>query len=560
MATGRRPGRGLLLVFIAAAANVILWTEFLLYSQNTLLRSGRWISTKRMMGVGLSSDSFLLTRAPLHRNRLDLGAYQGHNEVVWRRPFAPDTLGFSFLIPAGSELNVLFNKTADGFSGLRLSADPSHPGLFFHADPDARFTSARELPLALRPGRWHRLELRFAAGRLDILMDGGKAASLAEPAREGQLFGFRGGGKAALVDDIVIRDASGRTERESFRNREARRGVLARHAAAAVLILALGFALGRLRGLPSRESALRLSAAGILCAVVGALLFLFDFWYWSRLPLDPLSRPLAEERQPAAVETVEAARHALFSGWHSLAGGRRMGHDDFFSQGYPAQRVWAGPVFCGRDPARPPEPLGAAELAALLARRKTSYRILFAGSSQTIGAGARELSETFFARIHRSLAAARGPAFPIESLNTAVSGSDVTESFREYARVYERFRPDLVAINFSLNGTPGQLRRGLADYVQRVRARGSAVVLLREAKAPGSSQAKAERMRAVVDSVGRDLRVPVLDLHGRLSSPELAAAGFLWWDPAHLTPFGQAEAARWLTARLLPLVRRPAPR
>jgi hypothetical protein len=86
------------------------------------------------------------------------------------------------------------------------------------------------------------------------------------------------------------------------------------------------------------------------------------------------------------------------------------------------------------------------------------------------------------------------------------------------------------------------------------------VVLLREAKAPGSSQVKGERMRAVVDSVGRGLRVPVLDLHGRLSAPELAAAGFLWWDPAHLTPFGQTEAARWLTPRILPLIRRSARR
>ena len=49
--------------------------------------------------------------------------------------------------------------------------------------------------------------------------------------------------------------------------------------------------------------------------------------------------------------------------------------------------------------------------------------------------------------------------------------------------------------------------------------------------------------------------VPVLDLHGHLSAPEVVDSGFLWWDYVHLSSYGHRRAAEWLAPQLLPELR-----
>lgn len=565
---GRRPlirgegrariGLALLALFLTAA-NALIWTEFLLYSQNTLLLNGRWIGTKRTLEMYLTgSDSFLIARTALHRNRLDLSAFYGGNEVLWRLPLRPSAIAFDFQIEERGELSVLFDKTADGFAGLKLAAGPEPGATLFRASPDGRFTSSRALTMPLISGRRHRMDLRFEAGRLSIGLDGREVAEVEETLHGAGLVGFRGGLKESVVDDVVIRGAEGSVWTESFSNRESAGRALALNAAALGLVLLAWLAAARLAGRRDclKPALLRFAAGSLALAGVGATLFFFDFFYWSGLPLDSLSRPLNGLKRTSFSQAAEAARRGVFTRWYHAVGGRTPGKAELLGQGYPDRRITAGPIFCGRNAARPAAALSPEALEELLAREKTAYRVLFIGSSQTIGAGAQRLSETFFARVHRALAADFGTAFPIESLNAAVSGTNARASFGAYRHTYLRFKPDLVVINFSINGDLHELRSGLGKHLRADQAEGIATILVKEAVSPRAGRKKLGERHRIVAAAARRYGAEVYDLDGHLNDARIDSTGFLWWDSAHLTSHGQAVAARWLAPKLAGSIRR----
>ena len=153
-----------ILAFLLAASSVLAGAEIFLYSQNTLFLNGRWVSTKRTLEVTTrGSDSFLITRAALSRDRLDLGAWAGYNEVLYREPILPKRLNLRLRLEKDAYLNVLFNRTSSGFCAVRLSRRPDRASAFLRGLPEGRILS--EGPLALPPldGSWHRLALEFGA-------------------------------------------------------------------------------------------------------------------------------------------------------------------------------------------------------------------------------------------------------------------------------------------------------------------------------------------------------------------------------------------------------------
>jgi lysophospholipase L1-like esterase len=177
------------------------------------------------------------------------------------------------------------------------------------------------------------------------------------------------------------------------------------------------------------------------------------------------------------------------------------------------------------------------------------------GTSQTVGAGAPRLADTFPFRAHAALAAALGRSRPIETLNMSVSGSDCARLLEEYRRRYARFRPDLVVLNLSSNERPdrlGSLAAGLDGFLSLDQAAGARSILLKEANSNEADYPEGlRRKHAVLDAAARRHAVPVYDLDGYLKDPAVFRTGFLWWDLVHLTPYGQELAARWLVPKML---------
>jgi lysophospholipase L1-like esterase len=530
---------------------VLIGTEIFLYSQNTLFLNGEWISTKRTLEVSTwGADSFLITRSALSRDQLHLGAWAGFNEVISRESFIPRRISLRVRLEPRAYLNVLFNRSAKDFSAMRLSRNPDYPNAFLHGRPGGLILSAAPLGWPQLDGSWHRLVLDFRTGGLEVRLDAQPPLVFTGVAPAFGSFGLRNGMRGADIDHILIEDDQGRMFRESFRNTRHWPRVLLFNCILALTLFTL--LVGRKRG---RQS---ITAFNLVITACGLLWLGFDYSYWSRLEIDVLSRPMAGQARRSALERVEAARHVFFTGWNRIIGGETPTREALVAQGYAAFTTGAGPVFCGRSPGEQPLQLqpGPA-LDQLLQTRKTAYRILFVGTSQTIGAGAPRLADTFPFLTHAALVAAVGPSRPIETLNMAVSGSDSVALLDDYRRIYWRFRPDLIVLDLSSNDRPEQLTLGIDGFLSFDKSKGIRTILIKEAN---SNEAEYPygliQKHRLLEEAAKRYSVPVYDLHGYLNTPSVFHSGFIWWDVVHLTPYGQEIAARWLVPKLLAEIKR----
>ena len=128
--------------------------------------------------------------------------------------------------------------------------------------------------------------------------------------------------------------------------------------------------------------------------------------------------------------------------------------------------------------------------------------------------------------------------------------------FEDYVKNYVQFQPDLAVINLSNNDPPDAFEKGITDFLELNQSRKIKTLLLEEANSgevipvQGSLLANHRTLRQLAARFG----VPIYSLHEFLNRPEVLRSGFLWWDFVHLTSYGQALTAQWLSPKLLKFV------
>ncbi|MFH1618318.1 MAG: SGNH/GDSL hydrolase family protein [bacterium] len=528
---------GVLFTVITYVVGALLWTEVILYSQNTLLLNGRWRSTKSRMGV--IEASFLITRSPLSRNRLNLAKWHGFNEVIFKEALLPDVFRFRFKLKEKAYLNVIFNKTIKGFSGLRLSRNPGHGNAFFDSAADGRFMSMSTLEIASISGRWHELSLQFRDGRVTAWLDQKEIGSMRTGTTYEQLLGFRSGFYQAIVDEVHIRDRPGRIYHDSFRNTKNQARIFLAVSALALIL----FCCSLLIPAPHR---LALSPAVVFS---GLLFFCFDYCYWSKLELNAFFGPLIGTGRFDPAQAVESARYRIFENCNRLLTNRTITpRRQFFVQGDTDIQDNFGSFFCPMHINHNASKLKDAELKKLFSAEKKAYRILFIGTSQTKGVGARRLKDSFFVKTHESLM--RRLRRPLESMNMAIAGANAEKLLDRYRNKFLSFKPDLVVINLASNDSAQTLRAGLQGFLTINKFRKIKTILVKEANSNERPDPTLVCKHEIMEDMARTFGVPVYDLHRFLNDPQVVNSGFLWWDHVHPTSFGHTLISEWLSPRI----------
>ena len=530
---------------ILAATAAWIWTDILLLSQNTLLYNGSWISAKRMLRTDvMGNGSFLITRAALSRNRLNMGAWYGFNEVLYKHALRPREFRFGLKLKDKADLSVIFGEEAStrspgAVSGLRLSRNPGRGPIFFESTPSGRFISKSVIsPFPFDGGR-HLVSLRFQDGRVKVSLDGKEVASREANTQATRLLGWRAGPGQSFIDSVSIEDASGEVFADSFRNTKHRRRILLIHAALFLLLWGVASLI------PS------LDAAGLLLAVTtaGLLGLGFDYAFWSGLQVDSLSTPVNALQMMSPLRPVERLRYTIFERWNGLlTGAAAVTPQDLRSRGYPAGGKAPRAIYCSSDSECSGTPLFPV--------RKKGYRILLVGTSQAHGAGADRLEDTFFVLLHRRLARRFSGRLSIESLNMSVDGSQASALLADYKDRGLAFNPDLVLISLGNNDAADSLRSGLTGFLALNRSHGIETVLLKEA----NFRAENSRLLAahgVIQELGKEFQAPVWDLNRFLMDAQEADSGFLWWDDYHLTSYGQSLVAPWLSPQVAAFIDEP---
>ncbi|HVH92194.1 MAG TPA: hypothetical protein VM783_12485, partial [Candidatus Acidoferrum sp.] len=204
-------------------AFVVEATLFIEYSRNVLLTNGQWVSSKLLMQMYvMGSEQFMTTRNALFRNRLHLGEWHGFNEVSLKELVEPGSIEYRFRLSHGAYLYFIFNRSASGHYGIRLSRNAKFPSMFYQADRLNKFVSRTALdltPSGLSDG-WHNLVLSFGSGQVIANLDGAALGSMPVKSEGPQIIGLRGGSLPADLDSVRITGTDGHTILDdSFSNR-----------------------------------------------------------------------------------------------------------------------------------------------------------------------------------------------------------------------------------------------------------------------------------------------------------------------------------------------------
>src|SRR4029450_8911384 len=181
-------------------------------------------------------------RNALFRNQLHLGEWHGFNEVSLKELVEPAAIEYRFRLSRGAYIYFIFNRSASGHSGIRLSGNVKFPSMFYQADRLNKFVSRTVLDLA--PSRlndgWHNLVLSFGSGQVIANLDGAALTSRPGKSEGPQLIGLRGGVWPADVDSVRITGKDGRTILDdSFSNRRHYWTILAAVAVISFLVIGL---------------------------------------------------------------------------------------------------------------------------------------------------------------------------------------------------------------------------------------------------------------------------------------------------------------------------------
>jgi lysophospholipase L1-like esterase len=444
--------------------------------------------------------------------------------------------------------------------------------MFYQADRVNKFVIRTALdltPSRLNDG-WHDLVLSFGSGEVIANLDGAALTSMPVKIEGPQIIGLRGGFWSADVDSVRITGKDGRTILDdSFSNRRHYWITLAAVAVISFLVIGLTiiWLLRRHSPYEFKLGVFRcLMGLGVAIMVL-SLLFGFDYFFWSSRYLYKNYLPGGAHAYAVNVQ-IEALRQKLFlypkgvnafpldkelsaaitrwDGDHRLDGGR-------FRGGKPI--IFSDIVRYTREHPMVPEFLDEGQGRGLPPKADRTIRVAFLGTSQTYGAGAERISETFVARCHRLLAQALGD-ISVETYNFSISGSNSTELLRKYAESWRFSWPELLVINLSTNDLKiDTLTANLHTLAYLARAAGGRVVFLLEPNAAEDKYRGLQEKHSAIQRLGQELGVPVWNLDGYLSSDPVYDSGMMWWDKVHLTNYGHGVVAEWLAPQMLAMIR-----
>ena len=507
-----QPGRPALLVMHAllVGAIALLTAQIVLQAGNTLHRNGRWTSVKMQAHRGvIGAVATYVTRPTLRRNRLDLGAYFGFQQLLRSEAREIDRLELSFSAERPAYLDVLFGANPRKLDGVRLSRHPDFQSLRFKSTREGAFIESEVLELGdPLKGGWNGVRLRFEPDGVRIEIN--QAPPLAAPRRPGAVrtVGFRGSRDGPLVDDVEIGFGAGDAPLiESFTNRRGRVGYFAIAALIAVAIGRLAHhALRRWAGLEALQAHLTCFTGYLVVVVCLTAYVAVDYFHLSGLyPAD--SRTMQATGYRNRIEDAEAGLQRLRREISNLGSDGR-------------------------------------------------FRILLVGTSQTWGAGALRSQDLWSRVLERELnerLSAEGRGFVV--INTAISGMQAPGLLELYRREWQQAKPDLVIIDLGHNDSRGlAFGTALEGFVETNRARGVPTVFIPEPNASeGPIQSRLQGNHEIMRRVAHTLDVPVIEAHSWLHHKR--DSGFLWWDHVHLTSYGQRLLGEYVASELVPILR-----
>ena len=200
---------------------------------------------------------------------------------------------------------------------------------------------------------------------------------------------------------------------------------------------------------------------------------------------------------------------------------------------------------------------------------KGVVRIFVVGGSQAWGSGAADSSQTFAEQLEDVLLAKQ---LPVEVFNAGNNGAGMISIFTFYEEVLRRFHPDILVADIGLNDSAAlylkrsdvkraklttALLTSFEQLLNRCRAEHTKVLLCLEPMCRELPLRPYRPYYEGLEKLAAEHAVPVV--HPFKVTAELERTRIIWWDSAHLTPYGHRLLAQLIEPKLEPMVRALVP-
>lgn len=180
-----------------------------LFFTNTLVNNKNWQITKTQLSrPGQDGDDFEKKLPALAKNSLNLSAWRGWHEVVLKTPLSWKKLSLRFLPDQDSYLYVIFNKTKQNFSAVRISYSPLYRSALISAKYTGEFTEY--IPIAIKELNgtdWQELTLKKNDSKnhiVEVFYNEKLIATYNAKTPTNGSIAFRTGMNELLIDDLRI--------------------------------------------------------------------------------------------------------------------------------------------------------------------------------------------------------------------------------------------------------------------------------------------------------------------------------------------------------------------
>ncbi len=453
----------------------------------------------------MGARSFTEQPHALAKNRLNLAAWHGFQEVIYKDSLHLKQVEFDFLLDPGAYLNFIFNKCQTGFSGIRISTNRHFDSMYFTSSSIGEFLQRTSLRIPrVSAGTWHQLKIRFEGDHVVAFLDGRQVGKFNGDFEEVQRIGFRGGRRRALVDNIFIYQNDATIIHETFQNSK---GSFLITVISVVIAMILSFIIALMlrlvRKLHGKVLAFYVIMFNIVLVVIAVLMVSFRALKPPSYPRIDINLEQREEDWKRRIVTQTVT---------------------YIQKTYPE---------------RPTD---------------TVCRILFLGTSQTAGEGASERDRTFVKLLEDKLNSADSTNTYFQCINAGIRAVNSSYIIELYEQEWLNLAPKVVVINLGTNDTkPDWLALNLGRIIVMSLRAGIQPILLLE---PNSLENRTNfllSMHEVMRRVGKSRGVPVIDMHSYLR--DKYDEGFLWWDFVHLADFGQKLFAEKLYNELEQIIK-----
>lgn len=181
----------------------------------------------------------------------------------------------------------------------------------------------------------------------------------------------------------------------------------------------------------------------------------------------------------------------------------------------------------------------------VLKYNKEKYlKIAFIGGSQTWGAGATGINNTFVSLIIKDLA--HKTKHKVVGINFSICGG-VLYNFLERSDLILKFKPDLFIVNFGANDgetIDSHFEHQMKEFIDKIKQEKINMLFSIEALSHeyiANEPPKAE----IIREFALKHNINLVSLHNHLSLPKIRDSGLLWHDQVHFTDFGHILASQF---------------